>query len=491
MEGQPLTSITTLSAHQRTALKQGSILTVADLLLSTPAVISKKCKLPPDEVQRVIGLVCRQLAHQPRTLEDVAKEGDEKFTTGDPQLDSALGGGIRPGMLWEVVGESAAGKTQLALQLSLMVQLPRRLGGLAGSACIITTTSTLPTSRIMEMSRAHPLLSPSLCGLAGIHTMKAPEISILLHVLSSILPALLDDRASRPGSKPVKLLVIDTLTELFHSENTVSSDTLMRRSKALIELSSLLHFIANKYHIAVVVLNEVIATFDRVNGADSGEPDEVLYHDQARLFGRANSIPGEDRREASLGLTWANQVNTRIMLSRTERTRFVDDVDDRATKRRKLEGDVQCVDPRMMRIRRLSVIFSPLVAPSSLDYVVTDEGISTIPENPAFFPPQPLADLRLPPLPATPDQNILGVSPFDVNLDEEDPGLADNGVPSSSNAAGAIPEVTEAEAGPPGVEEDEWDQYWKDADTEEALYGNVGIDALPPASTLLDACAST
>lgn len=33
---------------------------------------------------------------------------DEKFTTGDVVLDKALGGGIRTGMVWEVVGERYA-----------------------------------------------------------------------------------------------------------------------------------------------------------------------------------------------------------------------------------------------------------------------------------------------------------------------------------------------------------------------------------------------
>jgi len=46
------------------------------------------------------------VAVQPRIrrLKDVQAEGDD-FTTGDPRLDDALGGGIRTGMIWEVAGE--------------------------------------------------------------------------------------------------------------------------------------------------------------------------------------------------------------------------------------------------------------------------------------------------------------------------------------------------------------------------------------------------
>ena len=38
-------------------------------------------------------------------LEDIAHHGDEKFSTGDAILDIALEGGIRTGMVWEIVGE--------------------------------------------------------------------------------------------------------------------------------------------------------------------------------------------------------------------------------------------------------------------------------------------------------------------------------------------------------------------------------------------------
>ena len=45
-------------------------------------------------------------------LEDIAHDGDEKFSTGDAKfstgdaiLDIALEGGVRTGMVWEIVGE--------------------------------------------------------------------------------------------------------------------------------------------------------------------------------------------------------------------------------------------------------------------------------------------------------------------------------------------------------------------------------------------------
>lgn len=51
---------------------------------------------------------------------------------GDASLDALLGGGVPCRALTELCGESSSGKTQLALQLCLRVQLPVAMGGLAG-----------------------------------------------------------------------------------------------------------------------------------------------------------------------------------------------------------------------------------------------------------------------------------------------------------------------------------------------------------------------
>jgi DNA repair protein RAD57 len=38
-------------------------------------------------------------------LDELTEPLDDIFSTGDTTLDQALGGGIRTGMLWEIVGE--------------------------------------------------------------------------------------------------------------------------------------------------------------------------------------------------------------------------------------------------------------------------------------------------------------------------------------------------------------------------------------------------
>ncbi|OCH95638.1 hypothetical protein OBBRIDRAFT_809784 [Obba rivulosa] len=296
-----------------------------------------------------------------------------------------------------------------------------------------------------ESSHTHPLLVSSCCGLADIHTIKTPEISALIYVLSTTFPALLKSLASQPSAKPVKLLVIDTLAELFHSHGKTSATSLRERSKNLAELSTLLHTISSRYRIAVLVLNEVADVFDMSADADPGNATELVYRDQARWFNRADSIPGEDRKEASLGLVWANQVNVRIMLSRTARLRRLDGPDHRKAKRRRLDGYPHSpTGEQLARIRRLSVIFSSVARPASLDYIITEEGFSTIPED--DIPPDP------PVVPA----------PAELPLSSSSSLGRDGAHDLSPLDLAAI----ETEDGPLG-DEDEWDEYWKLADVEE------------------------
>lgn len=381
----------------------------ADLVLSNPMDIAKKLKMSLADTQVIIDSVCKELAPRSNSVKELDRERSDKFTTGDPGLDATIGGGIRTGMVWELVGEryvlshcsfcpdiislySSSGKTQLALQLSLLVQIPPNLGGLSGAACYLTTNSKLVTRRLSQLMTEHPLLSPSVCGLSDIHTQSLPTLPILMHTLSVTLPALIQDVSIRSERKPLKLLIIDSLGALFHSAEKPTSQSLFERSKALTELSCSLHKIAARHQIAVVIINEVTDVFDHYAGLDETESDDVLYRNQARWFGCAHTVPGEDKKEAGLGLVWANQVNVRIMMSRTGRRRYMAN-DEGNSKRRRIEDDkpsnLEGARERRQQnsaeqptlVRRLTVIFSSVSLPASVDYIVTGGGVSVLAED--------------------------------------------------------------------------------------------------------------
>ena len=77
-----------------------------------------------------------------------------QLSLGCDVLDSIFDGGLNPGTITEFCGEAGVGKSNLLLQLMLMVQLPREHGGLGGSAACVLTESDLPFRRLDQMQRA-------------------------------------------------------------------------------------------------------------------------------------------------------------------------------------------------------------------------------------------------------------------------------------------------------------------------------------------------
>jgi len=282
---------------------------------------------------------------------------------------------------------------------------------------------------------------------------------MLQHVLNDVLPSFVEQRASIPSGKPVKLLVIDALAELFRSTDKTTTSTLVERAKDIAEISTLLHSLANVYHIAVLVVNEVADVFDR--GQSSNETSDLLYSQQSRWFNTCDSLPGENKKEASLGLVWANQVNARIMLSRTGRRRYFDDGEIQS-KRQKIEGQSTATsvvqsDSQLTLIRRLSIIFSSVSVPRSLDYVVTKKGISVLPVEGEL-----------------PGNSVL-VFTEEPTTDHKTSGVILHSTPAALTKSSMQDEVNNViENPPPFQQDDDWDKFWDEDET----FQNVDWDEL-------------
>lgn len=288
--------------------------------------------------------------------------------------------------------------------------------------------------------------------------MSTPNIPLLIHVLSDLLPALIREH-SRPPHKPIRLVVVDALAELFHSSNKTTTQTLVERSRNICEISGLLHSLASRHRIAILVLNEVSDVFDRPQGEDQNL--ELIYNDQSRWFSRADSVPGQSGKEAALGLVWANQVNTRIMLSRTGRRRYLEEVRSFGNKLVKVSDSISsgphigATEDSATLIRRLSIIFSSIAPPDSLDYIVTLEGVSTLPDIVTSHD-NPPAPITAPPTSTDPSasQPLTQVSPLDR-------GCAEDASTDAEHRAQDEPEV------------DEWESYWNQDEISEDAYNSV------------------
>ena len=198
-------------------------------------------------------------------IRDRRRKSIRKLTTGSKALDSLLGGGIETQAITEFYGEFGSGKTQIAHQLAVNVQLPEEQGGLNGSAIIIDTENTFRPERIAEMATAVGLEPEE--ALRNIHVARAYNSNhqmLLVEKATELAEELKDT------DKPVRLLIIDSATAHFRTEYVGRGTLADRQQKINKHLHDALRF-GDLFNAAVMITNQVQARPD-VFFADPTKP---------------------------------------------------------------------------------------------------------------------------------------------------------------------------------------------------------------------------
>ena len=179
------------------------------------------------------------------------RESVGKLTTGSKSLDALLGGGLETRAMTEFYGEFGSGKTQIAHQLVVNVQLPPEEGGLNGSAIMIDTENTFRPERIKDMAEGVGLDFTEV--LKNVHVARAYNSNhqILLVDKAKELADELKDT-----EKPVRLLVIDSATAHFRSEYVGRGALSDRQQKINKHLHDALRF-GDLNNAVVMITNQV------------------------------------------------------------------------------------------------------------------------------------------------------------------------------------------------------------------------------------------
>lgn len=277
-----------------------------------------------------------------------SKSPFQKLSTGCPVLDRYLRGGVLTRGITEIVGESAAGKTQLCLQLCLTVQLPSQYGGLGGGAVYICTEDVFPSKRLQQLAREFS----QLCGSNKQMKTVVPHFSdniFVEHVadfggldacLQKKLPLLLSRGV-------VKLVVVDSVAALFrcHYEN----HNLVARAKHLASLATCLRRLSDQHSIPIVCVNQVSAN---------------MSDDSAQNSSSRQSVP-------ALGLVWADHVTCRLLMSRQQCTSHLPAVSSECTE------EVQAqLESGNASLRQLEVMFAPHLPTVTVPLLITGAGVS-------------------------------------------------------------------------------------------------------------------
>ncbi|AFK21827.1 DNA repair and recombination protein RadA [Pyrococcus sp. ST04] len=150
--------------------------------------------------------------------------------------------------------------TQLAHTLAVMVQLPPEEGGLNGSVIWIDTENTFRPERIREIAKNRGLDPDEV--LKHIYVARAFNSN---HQMLLVQQAEDKIKELLHTDKPVKLLIVDSLTSHFRSEY-IGRGALAERQQKLAKHLADLHRLANLYEIAVFVTNQVQARPDAFFG---------------------------------------------------------------------------------------------------------------------------------------------------------------------------------------------------------------------------------
>jgi DNA repair protein RAD51 len=173
------------------------------------------------------------------------------ITTGSGELDKLLDGGFETGSLTEMFGEFRTGKTQLCHQLCVTAQLPHDQGGGQGKVIFIDTEGTFRPERIV-----------AVCDRYGLDAdMVLDNIAVARAMNSDHQSKLISDACAAMAEEPYSLVVVDSATALYRTDYNGRGE-LAARQMHLAKFLRQLQQMADTFHCAVVVTNQVVAQVD-------------------------------------------------------------------------------------------------------------------------------------------------------------------------------------------------------------------------------------
>jgi len=186
--------------------------------------------------------------------------GVGKLTTGSKSFDDLLGGGLETQAMSEFYGEFGSGKTQIAHQLAVNVQLPLEKGGLNGSVIMVDTENTFRPERIKDMAEGAELDYEDV--LKNIHVARAYNSN---HQILLVQKAKEVAEDLKDTEKPVRLMIIDSATAHFRSEYVGRGTLADRQQKINKHLHDALRF-GDLNNAVVMITNQVMVRPDAFFG---------------------------------------------------------------------------------------------------------------------------------------------------------------------------------------------------------------------------------
>ncbi len=279
MSHKNLDDMSSLNKELLQKLSKKGYNTIESLSWLNPDELAEEIKIDIETAQKIISESISNIDSQQFSAADLLLKEKQKqrISTGSNNLDELLGGGIYTGEITEISGEFATGKTQICFQLSVNVQLPTIQGGLEGSVYYIDTEGTFSSIRVAQIARERGFDPKKfLENIAVTRTFNSDHLMFLIMNVEKII-----------RQRNVKLLIIDSIASHFRAEY-IGDNKLVKRQQVVMSLAETLKKLLAQFELAIVVTNQVIATFDE------------------NLFDKSP--------HPALGFAWAHRPHQRLLL---------------------------------------------------------------------------------------------------------------------------------------------------------------------------------
>jgi len=341
------------------------------------------------------------------------------------------------GFVIEMSGVAGSGKTQLCLQLCLQCVMEERFGGLNARALYLHS-ERYPSERLNELIRARVRQYGEYCRQEGVDAALLLDEDYFLNrflqkpiestqELHSILcepidlvnnVTLLENEIDKKG---IRLIVLDSIGMLYRGSHA-DKNSVLDRSNLLFTQVQQMKYLATKYKLLFIILNQVSSVFDEddeskyryyqshmnevlnyedgigsyiYNRGSAGgghiyeddAMDEVGDISQVRSYYR--STPSE-KVKPTLGLLWSSLIDIRMFITKLNSRNIVipshhTTQQEKKVCRRENEviylRDYEKERPEFENLensRQLHVIFSPFSATTSRSFIIDSFGVKGV-----------------------------------------------------------------------------------------------------------------
>ncbi len=220
------------------------------IAVSSPTELANIAEIGEPTAAKIISTIRERLDIGYETADKILEKRTSvaKITTASKNLDNLLGGGVETQAITEAYGMYGSGKSQLAFQLAVSVQLPKDKGGLDGACLFIDTENTFRPERIVQIARAMKLEPERV--LRNIYVARAFNTEHQILLVEKV-PEMVEE-------KKIKLIIVDSLTSHFRAD-FVGRGELANRQQKLNRHLHQLQRLADAYNLAIYITNQVMS----------------------------------------------------------------------------------------------------------------------------------------------------------------------------------------------------------------------------------------